>query len=130
VKTDPSDVSDIVVDRAHCTQAAWPEDSLLDHYEKHSRRDPRIQSVTAYERMARDAIRKGHIFWFKYQCRLRSGFYNSRAHVLTVVSRDQSRILTCITSARLEYVENLFCNEGAGRLVDWPNCPFYWEETG
>ena len=88
MKTDSSDVSDIIVDRVHCAQAAWPEDSLLAHYERHSRRDPRIQSMTAYERMARDAIRKGHIFWFKYQGRMRIGFYNSRAHILTVVSRD------------------------------------------
>lgn len=80
----PMDVTEIVVDRSRCARAEWPEESLLDHYEKRAGEDPRIKSVIAYESMARDAIRPG-------------------------------------------YVEGLFFAKYAGKLVDWPNCPFYWE---
>ena len=71
----PIDVTEITVDRGRCARAEWPEESLLDHYEKRAREDPRIKSVIAYERMARDNIRKGRIFWFKYHSRMRIGFY-------------------------------------------------------
>ncbi len=47
------DITDLEVDRSRCARATWPEEALLDHYESHVRRDPRIRSVTAYERMAR-----------------------------------------------------------------------------
>jgi len=36
---------------------------------------------------------------------MRIGFYNSKAHILTVVSRDQSWILTCITGVSYGYVK-------------------------
>ena len=123
----PIDVTEIIVDRSRCARAEWPKESLLDHYEKRAGEDARIKSVIAYERMARDAIRKGHIFWFKYHGRMRVGFYNEQRRILTIVSSDQARIITCITDVSPGYVERLFFAEYAGKLVDWPNCPFYWE---
>jgi hypothetical protein len=121
------DVTDFEVDRSRCVKAAWPEGALLDHYERHARRDPRIRSVAAYERMARDTIPKGHIFWYKHADVMKIGFYNDRKKILVAVTSDQSRILTCMTQVQINYVEDLFYTEGAGVLVDWPNCPFYWE---
>lgn len=123
----PIDVTEIIVDRSRCARAEWPEESLLDHYEKRAGEDPRIKSVIAYERMARDAIRKGHIFWFKYHGRMRIGFYNSKAHILTVVSHDQSRILTCIIGVSYGYIKRIYQAEGVGRIVDWPGCTLEWE---
>ncbi|PKO23523.1 MAG: hypothetical protein CVU38_03595 [Chloroflexi bacterium HGW-Chloroflexi-1] len=123
----PIDVTEIVVDRSRCARAEWPEEALLGHYEKRAREDPRIKSVTAYERMARDTIRKGHIFWFQHEDWMRIGFYNEQGRILTVVSGDQTRIITCITDVSPRYIERLFFAEGGGKLVDWPNCPFCWE---
>jgi hypothetical protein len=33
------DVADFEVDRSRCVRAAWPEEALLEHYERHVRRD-------------------------------------------------------------------------------------------
>lgn len=121
-------MTDGAVDRQKCARAEWPRESLLDHFERHARRDPRLRSVVAYERMARDTIRKGYIFKFEYHGMTRIGFYNLARRILVVVSGDQSRIVTCITEVDLRYVRALYEAEGAGKIVEWPNCPFLEEE--
>jgi hypothetical protein len=90
------------------------------------------QNYTPRFEICQASIELVSLFW--YTTLQRTGmtgdvtdFEVDRREIFVAVTSDQSRILTCITQVQIDYVEDLFCTEGAGVLVYWPNCPFCWE---